>query len=132
MITTADIRYVKNLFIVEYYHYIWHALLKCGGNMNRLEEYISQSGGKISMDMAYAISSLSLVEEHSPVAAEAVVKEALPNTMFRVELSNKLVILAHLSGKMRKHYIRIVPGDVVKVELSPYDLTKGRIIYRER
>ena len=75
MITTADIRYVKNLFIVEYYHYIWHALLKCGGNMNRLEEYISQSGGKISMDMAYAISSLSLVEEHSPVAAEAVVKE---------------------------------------------------------
>lgn len=75
MITTADIRYVKNLFIVEYYHYIWHALLKCGGYMNRLEEYISQSGGKISMDMAYAISSLSLVEEHSPVAAEAVVKE---------------------------------------------------------
>ena len=52
--------------------------------------------------------------------------------MFRVELSNKLVILAHLSGKMRKHYIRIVPGDTVKVELSPYDLTKGRIIYRER
>ena len=51
---------------------------------------------------------------------------------FRVELQNKLVILAHLSGKMRKHYIRIVPGDTVKVELSPYDLTKGRIVYRER
>ena len=67
------------------------------------------------------------------IEVEGVVKEALPNTMFRVELtSNKLVILAHLSGKMRKHYIRIVPGDIVKVELSPYDLTKGRIIYRER
>jgi translation initiation factor IF-1 len=52
--------------------------------------------------------------------------------MFRVELQNQHVILAHLSGKMRKHYIRIVPGDTVRVALSPYDLTKGRIIYRER
>ncbi|MFI3258157.1 MAG: translation initiation factor IF-1 [Spirochaetales bacterium] len=60
------------------------------------------------------------------------VKEALPNTMFRVELQNKHVILAHLSGKMRKHYIRIVPGDHVKVALSPYDLNRGRIIFRER
>ncbi|HQB55040.1 MAG TPA: translation initiation factor IF-1 [Sphaerochaeta sp.] len=60
------------------------------------------------------------------------VREALPNTMFRVELQNNHVILAHLSGKMRKHYIRIVPGDSVRVALSPYDLTKGRIIYRER
>ena len=66
------------------------------------------------------------------IEVEGVVKEALPNTMFRVELTNKLVILAHLSGKMRKHYNRIVPGDTVKVELSPYDLTKGRIVYRER
>ena len=70
------------------------------------------------------------------IEVEGVVKEALPNTMFRVELisntPNKIVILAHLSGKMRTHYIRIVPGDTVKVELSPYDLTKGRIVYRER
>ncbi len=70
------------------------------------------------------------------IEVEGIVKEALPNTMFRVELisntPNKIVILAHLSGKMRKHYIRIVPGDTVKVELSPYDLTKGRIVYRER
>ena len=65
------------------------------------------------------------------IEVEGVVKEALPNTRFRVELQNKLVILAHLSGKMRKHYIRIVPGDIVKVELSPYDLSKGRIVYRE-
>ena len=63
---------------------------------------------------------------------EGVVKEALPNTMFRVELQNQHIILAHLSGKMRKHYIRIVPGDTVKVELSPYDLNRGRIIFRER
>ena len=61
-----------------------------------------------------------------------IVKEALPNTMFRVELENKHIILAHLSGKMRKHYIRIVPGDKVKIELSPYDLNRGRIIFRER
>lgn len=66
------------------------------------------------------------------IEVEGIVKEALPNTMFRVELQNKHVILAHLSGKMRKHYIRIVPGDHVKVALSPYDLNRGRIIFRER
>ena len=66
------------------------------------------------------------------IEVEGTVKESLPNTMFRVELQNGHVILAHLSGKMRKHYIRIVPGDRVKVALSPYDLTRGRIIYRER
>ena len=67
------------------------------------------------------------------IEVEGVVKEALPNTMFRVELQNGgHIILAHLSGKMRKHYIRIVPGDTVKVELSPYDLNRGRIIFRER
>lgn len=66
------------------------------------------------------------------IEVEGVVREALPNTMFRIELKNGVVVLGHLSGKMRKHYIRIVPGDTVKVELSPYDLSKGRIIYRER
>ena len=66
------------------------------------------------------------------IEVEGVVTEALPNTMFRVKLTNNLVILAHLSGKMRKHYIRIVPGDTVKVELSPYDLTKGRITWRSK
>ena len=66
------------------------------------------------------------------IEVEGVVKEALPNTTFRVELQNGHIILAHLSGKMRKHYIRIVPGDSVKVELSPYDLNKGRIVFRER
>jgi len=66
------------------------------------------------------------------IEVEGVVKESLPNTMFRVELKAGHLILAHLSGKMRKHYIRIVPGDRVRVALSPYDLTRGRIIYRER
>jgi translation initiation factor IF-1 len=72
------------------------------------------------------------VAKEEAIEVEGVVKEALPNTMFRVELQNKHVILAHLSGKMRKHWIRIVPGDNVKVALSPYDLNRGRIIFRER
>ena len=58
--------------------------------------------------------------------------ETLPNTMFRVELENGHVVTAHISGKMRKHYIRIFTGDEVTVEMTPYDLSKGRIIYRER
>ena len=66
------------------------------------------------------------------IEVEGIVKESLPNTMFRVELKNGHVILAHLSGKMRNHFIRIVPGDSVKVALSPYDLNRGRIIFRER
>ena len=61
---------------------------------------------------------------------EGVVIETLPNAMFRVELANKHRILAHISGRMRKHFIRILPGDRVLIELSPYDLTKGRITYR--
>lgn len=65
---------------------------------------------------------------------EATVVEALPNAMFKVRLPNeqKTVVLAYVSGKMRKHYIRILPGDTVTVEMSPYDLTKGRITYRAR
>jgi translation initiation factor IF-1 len=60
------------------------------------------------------------------------VLEALPNAQFRVELENGHTIIAHVSGKMRKHYIRLVPGDKVEVELTPYDLTKGRISFRLR
>ena len=73
-----------------------------------------------------------IVAKEEAIEVEGIVIEALPNTMFRVELQNKHIILAHLSGKMRKHYIRIVPGDSVKVALSPYDLNRGRIIFRER
>ena len=58
------------------------------------------------------------------------VSEALPNASFKVELENGIMVLAHISGKMRMHYIRILPGDKVTVELTPYDLTRGRIVYR--
>lgn len=64
------------------------------------------------------------------IEIEGTVHEALPNAMFRVELENGMEILAHISGKIRKNFIRILPGDKVKVELSPYDLTRGRITYR--
>lgn len=60
------------------------------------------------------------------------VTETLPNAMFRVKLDNGHEILAHVSGKMRMHYIKILPGDTVNVEMTPYDLTKGRIVYREK
>ena len=73
-----------------------------------------------------------IVAKEEAIEVEGIVKESLPNTMFRVELKNGHVILAHLSGKLRKHFIRIVPGDSVKVALSPYDLNSGRIIFRER
>lgn len=66
------------------------------------------------------------------IEAEGKVLEALPNAMFKVALENGHVILAHLSGKMRMHFIRILPGDKVTVEISPYDLTKGRITYRHK
>jgi translation initiation factor IF-1 len=69
-------------------------------------------------------------EDH--IEMEGTVIETLPNTMFRVELDNGHVVTAHISGKMRKHYIRILRGDKVTVELTPYDLTKGRITYRAR
>ena len=65
------------------------------------------------------------------IQMQGVVKETLPNTIFRVELENGHTITAHISGKIRKHYIRILTGDSVTVEMTPYDLTKGRIIFRE-
>lgn len=66
------------------------------------------------------------------IEMDGVVVETLPNTMFRVELENGHIVTAHISGRMRKHYIRILTGDKVKIELTPYDLSKGRIIYRSR
>lgn len=66
------------------------------------------------------------------IEAEGVVKEVLPNTQYRVELENGVVVLAQACGKMRKFRIRILPGDAVKVELSPYDPTRGRVVYRYR
>lgn len=71
-----------------------------------------------------------MAKKDGVIEIEGVVTEALPNAMFRVELTNKHIVLAHISGKMRQHYIRILPEDRVVVELSPYDLTRGRIVYR--
>ncbi len=65
------------------------------------------------------------------IQKEGIIKEILPNTMFKVVLGNGEEVLAHISGKMRLHHIRISPGDRVKLEISPYDLTKGRIVYRQ-
>lgn len=71
-----------------------------------------------------------MLQKEEPIEVEGTVTESLPNAMFRVELKNKHVILAHVSGKMRMNFIRILPGDRVKLEMSPYDLTRGRITYR--
>lgn len=73
-----------------------------------------------------------LMAKEEPIKVQGKVVETLPNAMFKVELENKHQILAHLSGKMRMHFIKILPGDNVTVELSPYDLTRGRITYRSK
>ncbi|NPV04293.1 MAG: translation initiation factor IF-1 [Syntrophaceae bacterium] len=70
--------------------------------------------------------------KEEPIEVEGTVVETLPNAMFRVELQNGHRVLAHISGKMRMHFIKILPGDRVTVELSPYDLTRGRITYRSK
>jgi translation initiation factor IF-1 len=75
-------------------------------------------------------SNQELMEKEEIIAVEGTVVEPLPNAMFKVELENGHMVLAHISGKMRMHFIRILPGDKVKLELSPYDLTRGRIVYR--
>ena len=70
--------------------------------------------------------------KEEPIEVEGTILETLPNAMFKVELDNGHKVLAHVSGKMRMHFIRILPGDRVKLELSPYDLTRGRIVYRNK
>jgi translation initiation factor IF-1 len=73
-----------------------------------------------------------VLSKEDKIEMEGEVTEALPNTMFRVKLDNGHEVLGHISGKMRRHYIRILPGDRVKIELSPYDLDRGRITYRHK
>jgi translation initiation factor IF-1 len=72
------------------------------------------------------------MSKEDAIEVEGTVLEPLPNAMFKVELENGHKVLAHISGKMRMHYIKILPGDKVRIELSPYDLSRGRITYRER
>ncbi len=71
-----------------------------------------------------------MMDKEDVIRVDGIVTEQLPNAMFKVELEGKRQIMAHISGKMRMHYIKIIPGDRVSIELSPYDLTKGRIVYR--
>lgn len=80
--------------------------------------------------MRYNLHLYFMAKQKDVIKLAGKVTEALPNAQFRVELENGHTILAHISGKMRKHYIRLVPGDRVEVELSPYDLEKGRISFR--
>lgn len=78
------------------------------------------------------LPALGFMAKEEAIEMEGTVIETLPNTMFRVELENGHVVIAHISGKMRKHYIRILTGDKVTVQLTPYDLSKGRITYRAK
>lgn len=75
---------------------------------------------------------VKISDKEGIIEAEGTILEALPNAMFRVELDNGHKILGHISGKMRMHYIKILPGDKVRVEISPYDLSRGRIIFRKK
>jgi len=81
---------------------------------------------------AALLSLRSLMAKEEALQMDGTVLETLPNTMFRVELENGHIVTAHISGRMRKHYIRIMTGDKVTVEMTPYDLQKGRIVYREK
>jgi len=89
----------------------------------RLRYYIQLSSTVHTTESSY-------VSKEDAIELEGTVIEPLPNAMFRVELENGHIVLAHISGKMRMHYIRILPGDRVTIELSPYDLNRGRITYR--
>ena len=88
--------------------------------------------GRSADDARGRVQRGRLAKEEDKIEVEGEITEALPSTMFRVQLDGGHSVLATISGKMRKHYIRILPGDKVKVELSPYDLTRGRITYRHR
>jgi len=76
------------------------------------------------------VNNQEYMAKQASIEQDGIIREALSNAMFRVELENGHEIIAHISGKMRMHYIKILPGDKVKLEMSPYDLTKGRITYR--
>ena len=93
--------------------------------------HIAKNILKLHNSQRFHMSSAPLAKEEA-IQMEGVVTETLPNTTFRVELENGHVVTAHISGKMRKNYIRILTGDSVTVELTPYDLSKGRIVYRGR
>lgn len=87
---------------------------------------------RLTVEVGAVVGIFRTMPKEEQIVTEGTVTQVLPGTMFRVELPGQRTVLAHISGKMRKHFIRIVPGDKVEVELSPYDLTKARIIFREK
>ncbi len=91
-----------------------------------------ESRGICNNSAPQAVSNQYDMAKEEAIQMEGVVSETLPNTTFRVELENGHLVTAHISGKMRKNYIRILKGDKVTIELTPYDLSKGRIVYRSR
>jgi len=93
---------------------------------------IALKSGIIPANLTTQVLQRNSMAKEESLEMEGVVQETLPNTMFRVELENGHVVTAHISGKMRKHYIRILTGDKVTVEMTPYDLSKGRITFRAR
>lgn len=104
--------------------YAWHCLVGCIPFGKHRAAELAVVGHSESVDMAK--------QKEEALEVEGVVTQALANTRFRVEIEGGHLVMAHVAGRMRKNFIRIVPGDKVRVELSPYDLTKGRIVYRER
>jgi translation initiation factor IF-1 len=94
--------------------------------------YFHCNAGSFSAEFARLLLLRGCMAKEDAIQMEGKVLETLPNTMFRVQLQNGHVVTAHISGKMRKNYIRILTGDSVTVEMTPYDLTKGRIVYRGR
>jgi translation initiation factor IF-1 len=96
----------------------------CGSKLQPIQKYWKQRG------LASYLSKGDSLSKEDAIEVMATVVETLPNAMFKVELENKHQALAHVSGRMRKNFIRILPGDRVAIELSPYDLNRGRIVYR--
>ncbi len=102
-----------------------------GGKRAGARGFPAQNCACLGLPESRVVIKIRFVAKEDAIKIEGVVTAVLPGTMFRVDLPNGRNVLAHISGKMRKHFIRIVPGDKVEVELSPYDLTKARIIFRE-
>jgi translation initiation factor IF-1 len=108
-----------------------HLIVPLCGHSVATELSFQQSPGADRLNFR-GVEAFYSVAKEAQIITEGTVTQVLPGTMFRVDLPGQRNVLAHISGKMRKHFIRIVPGDKVSVELSPYDLTKARIIFREQ
>ena len=122
-VDTGRLRNSINLTKINDYHYLLRDVVEYG---------VFNEWGTNKMSPTPFFRPSARMAKEEVITVEGTVVEALPNTMFRVELANEHVVLAHVSGKMRMYFIRIVPGDKVTVEMSPYDLGKGRIIKREK